>query len=62
MREASDPFDAMARFLVDTFGRDVSPTLLLDLFTGICVIIIAVLFLHSLRKIIRARDEDDELK
>lgn len=60
MRQAADPFDAMAQFLADTFGRDVSPTLILDVFGGLCVVIIALLFFRGLRRIIRARDEGDD--
>ncbi len=60
MRQATDPLDALALFLVHTFGRDVSPTLVLDVFAGLCVIVIAVVFIRSIRNISKNRDRDDK--
>jgi len=60
MRQATDPLDALALLLVQIFGREVSPTLVLDVLLGICVIVISVVFIRSIRNIRNSRDNDDD--
>jgi len=60
VRQATDPLDSLALFLVHTFGRDVSPTLVLDVFAALCVIVIAVAFIHSIKKIRNSHNNDHD--
>lgn len=56
----NDPLDAFARLLVQLFGRHVSPTLVLDVFAGLCVIGIAVAFIHGFKNLPKNGNDDDE--
>jgi hypothetical protein len=60
MNQASDPLDAFARLLVHLFGRQVSPTIVLDIFAGLCVIGIAIAFIHGFKNLSKNGNDDDE--
>jgi len=55
MRQATDPLDALALFLSQVFSRQVSLTLVLDVFAGLFVIVIALTFIRNLRNISKNR-------
>jgi len=57
MRTATDPLDAVALFLTELIGREVSLTLVLDVFGGITAIVIGIYFICNLRNISKHRDE-----
>lgn len=59
MNQTSDPLGAFARLLVHLFGRHVSPTLVLDVFGGLCVIGIAIAFIHGFKNLPKNGDDDE---
>jgi len=61
MRQATDPLDALASFLVSMFGREVSPTLVFAVISGMIAIGMALTFLirfHSIHK--RSKNDDEK--
>jgi len=59
MRTATDPLDALALFLSELFGREVSLTLVLDVFAGITAIGIGIFFIFNIRNISKKRGSDE---
>jgi len=58
LRKVTDPFDAMALFLSEVFSKKVSITLVFDVFLGLCVMVIAAIFVFNIKKISKDRDRD----